>query len=81
MQVKKVTISLMIFILIFTSGWVMDTLIRKQQNRQMESPPSMQGYIIYSSHSSTNLIDHLTPYQPREYVRIIRLNTHNDKND
>lgn len=76
MHVIKVGVSLFIFVLVVISGWVIDTHIREQQASQIIWPSTLQSYIIYSSHSPATSIDHNTPYEPREYVRIIRQISH-----
>ncbi|CAM4513361.1 hypothetical protein FHS16_006059 [Paenibacillus endophyticus] len=67
--------SLTIFLILFGLAWAMDSHIHKQHTIQQEFSPIDKGYTIYSSLTRQPVVDPITPYGPREYVRIIRIQT------
>jgi len=71
---KKIAVSSFIFVLIAVGAWYMDNLMNVQRSKQLH-PSTLQHYRIYSSYQSIHHLEPSSPYLPREYMRIIRLDT------
>lgn len=74
MPIRKIGICSIIFIIIIASGWLLDNMIRNHWNHATILPQSTQRYYMFSTYDSLSQYDYDTPYFPREYVRIVRLN-------
>lgn len=71
----RVWSSLFIFFILFGLAWSMDSHIHKQHTNQQVYPLVDKNITIYSSLTHQPVVDPITPYGPREYVRIIRIHT------
>lgn len=73
MRRTKIAISSFIFILILAGAWHLDQQMDQQRSKQLLQPASLLQYKIYSAHDSIHHLEPYSPYLPREYMRIIRL--------
>jgi hypothetical protein len=71
----KIAISSFIFVLIFVGAWHLDKQVDQRRSKQLLQPASLLQYKIYSAHDSIHHLEPYSPYLPREYMRIIRLET------
>jgi hypothetical protein len=78
MYLVRVWSSLTIFLILFGLAWAMDSHIHKQRTNQQVFPPVDHSFTIFSSLTHQPVVDPITPYGPREYVRIIRIHTLDD---
>jgi len=69
----KIAISSFMFVLILVGAWHLDHQMDQQRSKQLLQPAASLHYKIYSAHDSIHHLEPFSPYLPREYMRIIRL--------